>query len=142
MFDCSFTGVQSREPDWSRKKTARPTTSPDTTSASVGAGVATPKFCSGSKLGVSCKLFGTCAGTTHRSCESKLAATWRKPLPVATSTEIAEAKPTMAARPSHTSAPPPPCFALCSHRMDSALPALEKTRLLLEVTRSEHAAAF
>ena len=64
MFDCSFTGVQSREPDWSRKKTARPTTSPDTTSASVGAGVATPKFC-GTKLGVSCKLFGTYACRNH-----------------------------------------------------------------------------
>lgn len=53
MFDaCSaqLMGSISRQsrvppPDCSRKKTARPTTSPDTASASVGAGVPTPKFC-------------------------------------------------------------------------------------------------
>lgn len=55
-------------------------------------------------------------------------------MPVATSTAIAEAKPTMAARPSHVSGPPP-FFALCSHLMmdsDLLLTALqETTRLLL-----------
>ena len=64
-------------------------------------------------------------------------------MPVATSTAIAEAKPTMAARPSHTSGPPPPlpCFALCSHLMDSdLLAALHETRLLLELMRSADAA--
>ena len=65
-------------------------------------------------------------------------------MPVATSTAIAEAKPTMAARPSHTSGPPPPplpCFALCSHLMDTdLLAALQATRLLLEVMRSADAA--
>jgi hypothetical protein len=57
---------------------------------------------------------------------------------------MAEAKPTMAARPSHTSGPPACCFfALCSHLMDSDLAAMEETRLLLllEVTRSEEDAA-
>lgn len=53
---------------------------------------------------------------------------------MATSTAIAEAKPTMAARPSHVSGPPP-FFALCSHLMmdsDLLLTALqETTRLLL-----------
>uniref|UniRef100_A0A0A9GZL7 Uncharacterized protein n=1 Tax=Arundo donax TaxID=35708 RepID=A0A0A9GZL7_ARUDO len=45
----------------------------------------------------------------------------------------------MAARPSHTPAAPPPCFALCSHRMESDVAALEETRLLLEVTCSTDA---
>lgn len=52
---------------------------------------------------------------------------------MATSTAIAEAKPTMAARPSHVSGPPP-FFALCSHLMmdsDLLLTALQETRLLL-----------
>lgn len=44
--------------------------------------------------------------------------TSRSPLPVATSTVIAEAKPTIAIRPSHTSKPLP-SLVLCSHLMVS-----------------------
>lgn len=42
----------------------------------------------------------------------------RSPLPVAISTLIAAAKPTIANRPSHTSKPLPP-LALCSHLMET-----------------------
>jgi hypothetical protein len=51
-------------------------------------------------------------------------------LPVDTSTAMAEAKPIMAARPSHT---PPPCFAPCSHRTESDVAALEEAPLLLDL---------
>jgi hypothetical protein len=56
-------------------------------------------------------------------------------MPVDTSTAMAEAKPIMAARPSHTPAPAPApaCFAPCSHRTE------EETRLLLGAARGARA---
>lgn len=62
----------------------------------------------------------------------------RSPFPVATSTEIAEAKPIIAARPSHTSIPLPP-FVPCSHLMLRGV-ALQAGFLLgdiLEIEREE-----
>jgi hypothetical protein len=54
-------------------------------------------------------------------------------MPVDTSTAMAEAKPIMAARPSHTPAPAPACLAPCSHRTE------EETRLLLGAARGARA---
>ena len=80
------------EEDWKMKTAVRTPTNAVTAKATVGNGLATPKFS-------------------------------RSPLPVAISTEMATAKPTIAPRPSHMSKPLPPSV-LCSLLTETDAPPL------------------